>query len=471
MEIIGRTQEIGYLEALYTKDVSSTLVLYGERFLGKEALLRQFAGEEPYSRSGISDKPFLILRALPVSGREQAAIWGKLLRSSGVGLPEYPTYAELFAGIEKYFNGAKALLAILDFEHLFRTSGKEFADEFFAAFQAVSSRFTLCTLLVSSHIAFVENHLLEALGENVRNVTEVMRIKPLAFNELRAYFADRSAEECLCLYAIFGGYPGLWAYYDRKLEFSENMYRLFFAERAPLAEPEQFYIAPYLREPAVYHTLLYCLAKESGGVRKLNDLYAETGFSRAKISVYLKNLAEIGVVEKTSSFSVSQDLQLKGAYTVSVPLLLFRFAKTFGRDTAPGGVRELFLEIYPTLRAFSEGAYRRACAEYLNDASAKGALPLSLKESGYWLGKNGTLDFIGRAADGQFLVASCCLDKDGYAEERLNGFLFTMQEAGVTPSYLYFFSMHGFMQKALERLSGIDGIYLMDDTLWQKRSL
>lgn len=53
------------------------------------------------------------------------------------------------------------------------------------------------------------------------------------------------------------------------------------------------------RETAVYDTILATLADGRHG--KLNDMYAHTGFSRAKISVYLKNLMELELVENVAA--------------------------------------------------------------------------------------------------------------------------------------------------------------------------
>ena len=54
---------------------------------------------------------------------------------------------------------------------------------------------------------------------------------------------------------------------------------------------------------------------------KLNDIYRHTGFSRAKISVYLKNLMELDLAEKVYSYDTEgrSDTQ-KGIYrTLSKP--------------------------------------------------------------------------------------------------------------------------------------------------------
>ena len=60
-------------------------------------------------------------------------------------------------------------------------------------------------------------------------------------------------------------------------------------------------IGASLRELSVYDTILACIA---GGCDKLNDLYLKTGFSRAKISVYMKNFAASDIIEKTGNIDI-----------------------------------------------------------------------------------------------------------------------------------------------------------------------
>ena len=73
-------------------------------------------------------------------------------------------------------------------------------------------------------------------------------------------------------------------------------------------------IGASLRELSVYDTILACIA---GGCDKLNDLYLKTGFSRAKISVYMKNLAASDIIEKAVSFETGGwENAKKGVYRI-----------------------------------------------------------------------------------------------------------------------------------------------------------
>ena len=103
----------------------------------------------------------------------------------------------------------------------------------------------------------------------------------------------------------------------------------------PLKVGSRSVLAEELREPAVYNTILCTMA---AGNNKLNDMYHCTGFSRAKISVYLKNLMEIDLVEKTGA----------GIYRIAKSHIRFYFYfifphLSFLESIAPAQFYELFV--------------------------------------------------------------------------------------------------------------------------------
>lgn len=77
-------------------------------------------------------------------------------------------------------------------------------------------------------------------------------------------------------------------------------------------------IGASLRELSVYETILAHIA---AGRDKLNDLYLATGFSRAKISVYMKNLSAFDIVGKVVSFETGGwENTKKGIYRIKIIL-------------------------------------------------------------------------------------------------------------------------------------------------------
>ena len=97
-----------------------------------------------------------------------------------------------------------------------------------------------------------------------------------------------------------GGLPGLWRLLYPQNSAEENLIRLLLQRNSFLPELMIKWLSEESRETAVYDTILAMLADGRHG--KLNDMYAHTGFSRAKISVYLKNLMELELVEKVLGY-------------------------------------------------------------------------------------------------------------------------------------------------------------------------
>ena len=108
--------------------------------------------------------------------------------------------------------------------------------------------------------------------------------------------------ECIEGYAIFGGFPAIWKLVDKNLSLEENIIQNVCNPCGRLYHFGVWTVESQLRETSVYNTILTALAN---GKYKLNELHQHTGFSRAKISVYIKNLMELGILEK--DFSVDTE--------------------------------------------------------------------------------------------------------------------------------------------------------------------
>ena len=113
----------------------------------------------------------------------------------------------------------------------------------------------------------------------------------------------RDSSECVEVYGIIGGMEEYLNCWDGEKSTKENVCeQILSADGRLFGEAEQ-YIRMELRELSVYNTILSAIAS---GHRKLNELYQFTGYSRAKISVYMKHLMELGVIEKVVSFETGR---------------------------------------------------------------------------------------------------------------------------------------------------------------------
>ena len=101
--------------------------------------------------------------------------------------------------------------------------------------------------------------------------------------------------ECIKTYGIIGGVPGYINRWNAKADVKTNICRLILSPGGYLYHAAEDLIGESLRELSVYETIL---AQIAAGQDKLNDLYRTTGFSRAKIKVYMKNLAAFDIIQK-----------------------------------------------------------------------------------------------------------------------------------------------------------------------------
>ena len=105
--------------------------------------------------------------------------------------------------------------------------------------------------------------------------------------EIGSWFNHMSIEDCIAVNAVIGGVPKYLKLWDERKSVAYNIKQLFLVENAPLYAEAEAVLKLELRELAAYNAILAAMAS---GKNKLNDIYERTAFSRAKISVYLKNL-------------------------------------------------------------------------------------------------------------------------------------------------------------------------------------
>ena len=147
--------------------------------------------------------------------------------------------------------------------------------------------------------------MISKIGNLAFSVSGFLKVKELPFSVMRRIFPGGTLQKSIELYAVLGGMPGLWKLLELSASVEENLTTLFLEKNSFLPELMIKWLSEELRETAVYNTILATIADEKNG--KLNAMYARTGFSRAKISVYLKNLMELELVEKV----------LPGTYEIS----------------------------------------------------------------------------------------------------------------------------------------------------------
>lgn len=340
MTFVGRETELNYLNQHYESNGSKIIVVYGQKGVGKTTLLRNFG----------RTKPCAYYMARSCSDREQRYQWGQEFGFENLkaDMALFPEYEDIFAKMtDSVANEGKSVLIIDEFHHLVKGDAMFFNR--LIQYVQTSKRYHF-VLLCSSAAGWVENNMVSKIGSAASAISGFMKIRDLNVRQMQEIFSDYSEDDCIQLYSVLGGVPGLWNRTDSQLSAKNNIIRNILNPYSAIYGEMSCCLLEDLRETAVYNTILSTMAN---GSNKLNDIYHHTGFSRAKISVYLKNLMEIDLVEKIGA----------GTYRITKPHVRFYFRFIYSNQslleelTSEQFYLEVVEEAFP---GFVREAYRKS---------------------------------------------------------------------------------------------------------------
>ncbi len=267
------------------------------------------------------------------------------------------------------------------------------------------------------------------------------RSEELTFLEMVRIFPNKPIREIIQMYGITGGVADYIPCWSKKLTLKESVIRHVLSPRGYLYHEAEDFLHTRLRETSVYETILSALAS---GVNKLNDIYKLTGYSRAKISVYMKNLASFGVVSKTESFETGGwENAKKGVYTITDTFIHFWFTFVYPHQSALSMVSpETFYErfIEPGLDEYMNQYFVKVCREYLALVEQSGSLPIVTSKEGTWIGKKGRIDIILQNDVRENVVGYCSWSEKNMSRAHLDELEESMKQARVKAVKKYMFS-------------------------------
>ncbi|MBR6256261.1 MAG: AAA family ATPase [Lachnospiraceae bacterium] len=425
---VGRKKDLRFLDENFIGHDNKLLVIYGHKGVGKSSLMLRFAENKDYS----------YYAARPCSETEQLLQWGAELGT------EFFDFNAVFSHINKNGN-EKKLIIIDEFQNIIR-----YSDSFMPALiDTVQDASKNCmVILLSSSISFVETDFVPRIGSMALKISAFYKLSEMGFMDCVNYFKNYTTRQCMEVYSITGGMPAYWKVFDPALSVEENIINKIISPAGALYYEGERIISAELRELNVYSTILSCL---SNGLNKLNELHSRSGFSRAKISVYLKNLMERELVEKVFPYDNASGINAKkGIYRPSIRLLEFYFRFMFNKRSALESMTpEAFYKkcVEEELGDFHHGNFCKVCGEYLDILNQNNMLPIKATERGEWVGKKGTIDIVMQDEEGESLLAFCDWKTETLDMNRLKACLLTAQEARLSPDHLYLFAAGSFSEE------------------------
>lgn len=438
--------ELQYLKNYYEKEGSQLVVFYGQKNMGMTALLRRFCDELQGT----------YYRVRACSEREQQFQWANELRENGAKLPDYPTYTELFMSMIEQ-RSHKKVIVIEEFQNIVKLS-ETFMRELIAFFHDQWNNQEVMIILASTSIGWVENSMVGKIGSAVYEISGLIKMREPGFFDVADLLPESGRKQQIETYAVLGGFPELWSHFDKDVDVRENICRHILRRGSYLREEALRLVSDELRETNVYHAILCALAS---GRYKLNDLYLHTGFSRAKISVYLKNLMELEIVEKVFSYDTAgRENTQKGIYRIKNYLVKFYFRYLYCNLSRLEELDEYtFYDRYiaPSFSAYVSECFGKVCAEA---AGRMDSVPFSGEKMGEWVGKAGNIDIVMQDTDNHFLIGMCNWDRPQMSFEDYEWLMFCAGQAKIKPDQVVLFSATGFEEKLISEERGRNDLKL-----------
>ncbi len=447
----GRNSELQYLEQLYRKSGNQILVLYGRRENQGRELIQEFC----------QGKKFFYYFAPEVSAKAQKMRMGREIAAHyKVSLSE-ENYDYYFKRI-KSGDSSKLVFVIEEFQHIIKRDAK-FWEGIVRLRDKKLYPGPVMVLLYSTDIPWIDQEMQEALGTSGKKVTGTLKINDLPFVDAAQYFPGYSLRQNVEVYGILGGKPEYLAKWDLQKDVKYNVCTHILSRKGCFHDSVERAIRSHLRELSVYHTILEAVAS---GKRKLNELYKETGFSRAKISVYLKNLMAFDVVEKVCSFETGgwENAQ-KGLYQIKDTYINFWFKFVYPHLSELYSMEpEAFYERYIAgeLESHLTPYFIKVCMEYLQFLDDTHKLPLEIHKIGTWVGKRGNIDIIAQNSVRENLICLCNWTEPQMTFEMCQQLFASMEQAKVTANFYYLFTAKGFDEKLVRMVAKEPRIFLVD---------
>ena len=474
---IGRETELRFLQDKYEDKKGQLIVLYGRRRVGKTETLREFC----------KDKPHVFYSCTQSTDKVQLAKYSKQVFKENIPAKRYISeFADwenaLRSVLDLPYGDKKKLLIIDEFPYMCK-GNKSIPSILQTLWDAELKDQNVMIILCGSAMSFIEKELLAEKNPLYGRATGIYKMTEMGFYDAVKFFPNYSDRDKVLVYSVLGGIPHYLSQFNPELSLEDNIKKNILTKGCVLYSEVDFLLHQELRETPIYNSLIEAVAL---GNTKLNDISQKSLVDdTSKTSVYLKNLIELGIVER--EFSVDSKIKEKantnrGTYRLTDNF--FRFWYAFGftnlsqlEDGDVAGVYDYVVK--PALHQFASFAFEDVCREFVKELQKKNVLPFRYSKIGRWMGRTTVRDK--DAATGTRVAETeidvLCIDKDAAAymvgECKFKGVPFSYSEyletkAKLTPLkekakfYYALFSESGFDKKIAEEAKKDNNVLLYD---------
>lgn len=387
---IGRETELKFLNDKYNTENGQLVVLYGRRRVGKTETLREFC----------KGKLHVFYSCTQSTDKVQLSKFSKHILKEDIPakqyISEFADWESAFRSVlDLPFGDNKKLLIIDEFPYMCK-GNKSIPSVLQNLWDAELKDKNVMIILCGSAMSFIEKELLAEKNPLYGRATGIYKMTEMGFYDAVKFFPEYTDKDKILVYSILGGIPHYLRQFSPKLSVSENIKKNILTKGSVLYSEVDFLLHQELRETPIYNSIIEAVAL---GNTKLNDISQKSLVEdTSKTSVYLKNLIELGIVEREFSVDSKQKEKAntnRGTYRLTDNF--FRFWYAFGftniSQLEDGDVEGVYdYVIAPALQEFASYTFEDVCKEFVKELQKKNALPFRYSKMGRWTGKTTVRD-------------------------------------------------------------------------------
>lgn len=380
---IGRNAELQFLEKKYSQPGGQLIVLYGRRRIGKTETLKEFC----------KNKQHVFFSSRECSDTQQLEAFSEHVLRQDMPMSKYikkfTDWETALSSITEFPYTQKKLLIIDEFPYMCK-SNSSIPSILQNLWDTKLKDENIMIILCGSAMSFMEKELLAEKNPLYGRATGIYKMTEMPFSDVKQFFPNYSPLEQITVYSALGGIPHYLKQFDPTLSIDENICQNILSKGSILYSEVEFLLRQELRETALYNTIIEAIAL---GNTKLNDIYMKTQIERTKLSVYLKNLIDLGIVER--EFSITDGIKEqansnRGIYRLTDNFFRFwyRFVFTTLSDLEAGDVMGVYqYYVKPNLHEFCAYTFEELCREYIRMKNRKLEFSCRFTSVGRWWGK------------------------------------------------------------------------------------
>jgi len=389
---VNREKELALLNREYESDAFAFSVIYGRRRVGKTTLIKEYVQDKPSIYFLVTLENFSI-----VLKRFQEII-ADFLDDAFLRDIQLQDIKQLFEYLAKQNFEEKLVIIIDEFQYLSRLDSS-MASQFQYIVDEILKSKNIHLILCGSIISMMYAQTLSYSSLLYGRRTSAIKLESLKFEYLHHFFANKSQNELIELYAILGGVP-------KYLEMFRNSDSIFDAieenildKDAYLYNEPQFILQNEVSEPITYFSILEVIAR---GEHKLGHIASKLGKNVQNITSFISKLMELDILYKEVPVTeTNPSKSKKGLYFIKDNFFRFWFSYVlpYKSQLEMGNTAFVMRKIRENFSGFVAKNYEDLAIEYI-------LKHYDVLKCGRWWSKDQEIDAIG-VGENHLIVAEC----------------------------------------------------------------